>query len=313
MPRGALIFYDTSGKAIARFFGAIPAYLRQSSAAGEFAGLALALDVAPRETSLTVDCKAVAHAWHLPLPKQLAASQVYAGVLLSSYRDPNRPNVQRVQWIKSHRDLGQATSAEEAQEIRRNDEVDALAKAALQCHDDETWEWAKQRAELENTWAVAQTIKATLALWPKLRHVGVRRAESFRRGLIRVPRRNRALPSGSSSEEPGGARSAPGPRPRRVSSAGLPLEFARTRRTTSIMNASSSKRKTLGTSSGELSVAPLPCSTACVAERMQAVVCADWLGSVPVTQCATAARASAAASSKDSNQRQELVLRVKRP
>ena len=35
----ALIFYDTSGKAIARYFGAIPAYLRQSSAAGEFAGL----------------------------------------------------------------------------------------------------------------------------------------------------------------------------------------------------------------------------------------------------------------------------------
>ena len=36
------------------------------------------------------------HVWHLPLRKQLAASQVYAGVLLSSYRDPNRPNVKQV-------------------------------------------------------------------------------------------------------------------------------------------------------------------------------------------------------------------------
>ena len=33
-----LIFYNSSNKAIARYFGAIPAYLRQSSAAGEFAG-----------------------------------------------------------------------------------------------------------------------------------------------------------------------------------------------------------------------------------------------------------------------------------
>ena len=79
-----LIFYNSSNKAIARHFGAIPAYLWQSSAAGEFAGLALALEVAPRDTSLVVDCKAVDHVWHLPLQKQLAASQVYAGVLLSS-------------------------------------------------------------------------------------------------------------------------------------------------------------------------------------------------------------------------------------
>ena len=38
-----LIFYNSSNKAIARYFGAIPAYLRQTSAAGEFEGLALAL------------------------------------------------------------------------------------------------------------------------------------------------------------------------------------------------------------------------------------------------------------------------------
>ena len=159
-----LIFYNSSNKAIARYFGAIPAYLRQSSAAGEFAGLALALEVAPRDTNLAVDCKAVDHVWHVPLQKQLAASQVYAGVLLSSYRDQNRPNVKQVKWVRSHRTFDKATSAEERQEIQRNDEVDALAKAALQCHDDDTWEWAKQRARLEKTWMIAQTIGATLAL-----------------------------------------------------------------------------------------------------------------------------------------------------
>ena len=136
-----LIFYNSSNKAIARYFGAIPAYLRQTSAAGEFAGLALALEVAPRNTSLVVDCKAVDHVWRFPLQKQLAANQVYAGVLLSSYRDQNRPNVKQVKWVKSHRTLDQATSAEEKkQEIQRNDEADALAKAALQCHDDDTWD-----------------------------------------------------------------------------------------------------------------------------------------------------------------------------
>ena len=92
-----LIFHDSSKKAIARNIGAIPAHLRQSSAAGEFAGLALALEVAPPDTSLAVDCKAVDHVWHLSLQKQLAASQVYAGVLLSSYRDPNSAQCERSQ------------------------------------------------------------------------------------------------------------------------------------------------------------------------------------------------------------------------
>ena len=34
------------------------------------------------------------------------------GFLLSSYRDQNRPNVKQVKWVKSHRTLDQATSAE---------------------------------------------------------------------------------------------------------------------------------------------------------------------------------------------------------
>ena len=121
--------------------------------------------VASRDTGLAVDCKAVGRLWHLPLEKQLAASQVCAGVLLSSYRDPNKPNVKGVRWVRSHRDLNQATSAEEKLEIRRNDEVDALAKAALQCHDDDTREWAKETAcQTGKTWMIAQTIGATLAL-----------------------------------------------------------------------------------------------------------------------------------------------------
>ena len=105
-----IIFYNSSNKATARYYGA--------SAAGEFAGLELALEVA-------VDCKAVNHVWHLPLQKQLAANHVYAGVLLSSYRDPNRPNVKQVKWVSSHRTLDQAR-CEERQEIQRNDGVDAL-------------------------------------------------------------------------------------------------------------------------------------------------------------------------------------------
>ena len=141
-------------------FGAIPAHLRPSSAAGEVCRPCIGLD-----TSLAVDCKAVARLWHLPLQKQLAASQVCAGVLLSNFRDPNRPNVKGVRWVRSHRDLNQATSTEERQEIRRNDEVDALAKAALQCHDDDTREWAKETAcQTGKTWMIAQTTGATLAL-----------------------------------------------------------------------------------------------------------------------------------------------------
>ena len=111
--------------------------------------------------------------WHLPLQKQLAASQVYAGVLLSSYRDPNKPNVKQVKWVRSHRTLDQATSAEERQEIQRNDEVDALAKAALQCHDDESWEWARQTGkdvdDCPDNWS-------TLTVWPRLGRVGLRAA-----------------------------------------------------------------------------------------------------------------------------------------
>ena len=116
-----------------------------------------------------------------------AANQVYAGVLLSSYRDQNRPNVKQVKWVKSHRTLDQATSAEAKQEIQRNDEADALAKAALQCHDDDTWEWAKQRARLEKTWMIAETVGATLALWPRLGRVGLRPAPPGRDAQAATP------------------------------------------------------------------------------------------------------------------------------
>ena len=171
-----LAFYDPSKKAIARNFGAIPAYLRQSRAArgvcrpcaGDGGGTA---GHQPRGRLQSCGPHV-----HLPIQKQLAASQVKAGVLLSSYGDPNRPNVKEVRWVRSHRDLDQATSAEEKQEVRRNDVVDALAKAALQCRDDDTWEWAKQRARLEKTWMIAQTLGATLALWPKLGRVWLRSA-----------------------------------------------------------------------------------------------------------------------------------------
>ena len=90
---------------------------------------------------------------------------VYRGsvVFLSNQ---NKPNVKQVKWVKSHRTLHQATSAEERQEIQ----------AALQCHDDDTWKWAEQRARLEKTWMIAQTIGATLALWPRLGRVGLRPA-----------------------------------------------------------------------------------------------------------------------------------------
>ena len=101
--------------------------------------------------------------------------------------------------------------------------------------------------------------------------------------LTRAPRGKRPLTSGFSSAEPGGAKLAPGLRQRKVSSssAGLPLGFARTCKTTSTMTASSSKRKTLATFSGELSMVPLPFSTVCVAEPVQDVVCADKLDSTP--------------------------------
>ena len=55
-----LIFYDSPNKAMARYFGATPAYLRQSSAAGEFAGLALAWEVAPRGTPAS---RSIAKPW----------------------------------------------------------------------------------------------------------------------------------------------------------------------------------------------------------------------------------------------------------
>ena len=43
--------------------------------------------------------------------------------------------------LTSHQNALSAASDEGAREIRRNDEVDMLAKEALQFHDDEEWEW----------------------------------------------------------------------------------------------------------------------------------------------------------------------------
>ena len=104
--------------------------------------LALAMDVAPRPMTLHSGCRAVVRTWHLPLEKQLAANQMYAGLTLSSCRDEKRANTREVSWTKSHRRASWAVSKEEAREIRRNDEVDFLAQEALEIQDDDAWEWA---------------------------------------------------------------------------------------------------------------------------------------------------------------------------
>ena len=78
--------------------------------------------------TLYIDCTAVVRTWHLPLEKQLALSQVYAGLMLSSYVGKNHTNIKEVRWIKSHQNALSAASEEEAREIRWNDEVEMLAK-----------------------------------------------------------------------------------------------------------------------------------------------------------------------------------------
>ena len=85
-----------------------------------------------------------------PPSSEAAASQVYAG-LLSSYRDPNRPNVKEVA-TETRRPL--------LRKDKKSDETKRLTRSQkhLQFHDDDTWKWAEQRAKLEKTWMTAQTI-----------------------------------------------------------------------------------------------------------------------------------------------------------
>ena len=61
----SLIFCDSSSKATARHFCAVPANLRQSSAAGEFAGFALGLGSGPAGHPPRGRLQSCGHLWHL--------------------------------------------------------------------------------------------------------------------------------------------------------------------------------------------------------------------------------------------------------
>ena len=91
----ALIFYNWGGENVAKYSQTFLTHLRQSSAAGEFAASALAMEVTPRPTMLYIDCTAVVHRWHLRLEET-----ANAGAMLSSYDGKKRPNIKEVRFIK---------------------------------------------------------------------------------------------------------------------------------------------------------------------------------------------------------------------
>ena len=170
---------------------------------------------------------------------------------------PNRPNVKQVRWVKSHRTLDQATSAEERQEIQRNDEVDALAKAALQCHDDDTWEWAetarqtgKDVDDCPDNWShacsLAQVGPCGVAPRPP---TAVRRVDSNPTdGLLNA--------------RPGAVHYVPEWQKEGANTTSQLQENARTCTTLNTTTVFGSKRKVMGTSSGERSMGPLLSSVA---------------------------------------------------
>ena len=233
-----LIFCDSSNKAIARFFGAL---------------------------------RSIAKPW----------PTFGTSFSRSSWRpvksDPNRPNVKQVRWVKSHQDLNLATSAEERQDIQRNDEVDSLTKAALQWHDDDTWEWAKQRAQMKTTSMMAQTIGATLALWPRLGRIGLRPATTNVGPTPGPVETHREQPHVWVFERRGW-RCTLCTRVAKVRN--QPEGSAQIYKTLNTTTGSGSKRNDMATSSAERSMGPLLSSVVCAAEHMQDGACADWLRNV---------------------------------
>ncbi len=113
---------------------AVPRHLPQTAQAAEHLAAALSFDSLRGTAELVGDCLGVVKAFLADAKKALAPTRKYAGLVLSSYRFPERRRTTAVRWTRAHRKMTDGTPADEAADIRGNGAADSAAGEAVGMH-----------------------------------------------------------------------------------------------------------------------------------------------------------------------------------
>ncbi len=146
----------------------IPASVAQTAQAAEHGGILLAICQLQAEADIFTDCLGAQRAYSQDLMRAAEAKKKHGATVLAAGADPQkRGRIRSLQWVKAHRDVGDAADAREAWIIRGNAIADEAAKRAAASHPQPSPE---AKAELEfyvrRFPHVARAVGAALALFP---------------------------------------------------------------------------------------------------------------------------------------------------
>ncbi len=131
---GSLVMTDVNGEPRKTIQAVVPRHLPQTSQAAEHYVMALAYEGARGAVEAIGDCYNVVRGFAAAPAKALSPARKYAGIILSSFRDPVRRRMVELRWTKAHRAATGAEDPGEIADIKGNDAADRAAKQALALH-----------------------------------------------------------------------------------------------------------------------------------------------------------------------------------
>ncbi len=146
----------------------VPRHLPQTSQAAEHLGMAVAFEGALAPAVLAGDCSNVVNAYKEPVTRALAATKKYAGLVLSSFKDPTKRDRVEARWVKAHRTATGEEDPQTAADIQGNAAADAAAREAVDLHPAVP---VDAQAEIDyfvkRAPHVARAVSTALALFPR--------------------------------------------------------------------------------------------------------------------------------------------------
>ncbi len=131
----AIVQTDAAGKPTKVLQAAVPRHLPQTAQSAEFLGLGLVFQALRGPTAVIGDCINVVRAANGTARGALGHRQMYAGITLSTYGQPERRKwAGEILWTRAHRKLRGGEDEDELRDIRGNAAADEAAKGALAGH-----------------------------------------------------------------------------------------------------------------------------------------------------------------------------------
>ena len=167
-PGGAAAI-NAAGDVVARARGTVPADWIQSSQSGEFAALAVTVQIITGVSRIFFDCANGVRDWSLPFTSG-HLRKAYGNITRYTRGVPNAQWVQTVNWVKAHQNLrdlkGDADSRAQA---KGSDAADAEAKAGRALHPAPAELQAKKvKRFCWHAIVACKTIAVTLPHWDRL-------------------------------------------------------------------------------------------------------------------------------------------------